>query len=121
MMPKIYAQIVDVYGAMLDRSTPGVMPGGPPVYRGFTTHLVEELGYGIPHYTVIMRRLRSMGCIHQLVAGGRSVQSEWELLTEPTPELFSQHTGRQHNKSAELEARVEALEARLDMQEEQAS
>ena len=117
MMPKIYAQIVDVYGAMLERST----PGDPPVYKGFTTHLVEELGYGIPHYTVIMRRLKSMGCINQLVAGGRSVQSEWELLTEPTPQLFSQHTGRQENKSADLERRLEVVEARLDEMREEAS
>src|ERR1700691_4270198 len=114
MVPKIYEQACVTYAAMLERSEPAKEPGSPPVYRGYITYLVEELGFGISHYTVIMRRLVAMGCINQLVAGGRAVPSEWEMLHEPTPALFAANSGRKHSRIDDLEKRVAQLEEEME-------
>jgi hypothetical protein len=116
MPPKLYEQLEKVYAAMREEANPETM-----VYRGYTTYLFEGLGYGISHYTPVMRRLKSMGCIQQLVVGGRGVSSEWKLIKEPTPELFSRYSGRRRSRlsdlevtSADLEARIEKMEASIE-------
>ena len=116
---RLFEQCVKVFEAMKVNATAQV--DGTLVYRGYTTYLLEQAGYSISNYTPIMRRMRSMGCIEQLVRGGRGVPSEWKVLRPPTRQAFARGGQRwlaQHERITELEERVSALEAIL---EEQAS
>jgi hypothetical protein len=105
--PQLFDQCVEVYEAMKEEAQDGT-------YRGYLTYLFEELGLGISRYTLIIRRLVAMGCINQLVAGGRGVPSEWALLKPPDMDSYFQTAGRrQSSRLADFEARLIAIEERL--------
>jgi hypothetical protein len=109
--PHLYAQCVDVYDAMYEHAVDGT-------YRGYLTYLFEDLGLGISRYTPIMRRLVAMGCIRQIVAGGRGVPSEWELVKAPDMETYLQTAGRrQRSRIQDLERRLHAVEEHLGIEE----
>jgi hypothetical protein len=59
------------------------------VYEGKLVELVTDTcDLSIPYYTKVTKALKGMGCARQLRRGGGNSPSQWELITEPTPELF---------------------------------
>jgi hypothetical protein len=101
-------------------------PGQPEewlVYEGMVTRLfARELNLSTPYYTSVMAALKRMGCIRQIRRGGGTAPSQWELITEPTEELFENKVPKKLIKSKEdvnadaiaaLNRRVNALEEAL--------
>jgi hypothetical protein len=113
---RLYEQCVTVFNAMMTHSTR--VPDKDPdkeclIYRGYTTYLLEQCEISISNYTPIMRRLRTMGCIEQLVRGGRGTPSEWKVIKPPTRAAFARGGQRwvaQNERISDLEARVSVLE-----------
>ena len=59
------------------------------VYEGFLTRLItQDLHLATPYYTSVMHMLKKMGCVRQLTRGGGPSPSTWELIQEPTWELY---------------------------------
>ena len=59
------------------------------VYEGKLVELVvDTCGLSVPYYTKVTQALKGMGCARQLRRGGGSSPSQWELIREPTPELW---------------------------------
>lgn len=90
------------------------------VYEGKLTELItQKLYLSVPYYTSITRALKSMGCIRQLRRGGGSSPSQWELIREPTPELWAEHDVTRQSKKVsyvtedDLEEIVTAIEQRI--------
>jgi hypothetical protein len=118
---RLFEQCRAVYAAMYADSqvkTVKISSNEGPlrVYVGFTTYLFEGIGLTISNYTPVMRRLQGMGCVKQLVRGGRGIPSEWVLIEEPTPRSFTrsgQRWLRDRDRIEELEQRVDDLEAML--------
>jgi hypothetical protein len=54
-----------------------------------TKLVCEDLGLAVPYYTAVTRKLKDMGCIRQLKRGGGSSPSQWELIREPTADLWN--------------------------------
>ena len=80
-----------VYGTMFSQASRVQADGTTTmvVYEGFLTKLVkDECNLPTPYYTAIRRKLLDMGCIRQLRRGGSSSPSQWELLREPTADLW---------------------------------
>lgn len=88
------------------------------VWTGFMTHVIrDELSLSVPYYTKILKALEAMGCVEQLRRGGSSTPSQWELLHEPTLELFEGPKMVQTKKLTrmdEIEDRVIRLSSRVD-------
>lgn len=96
------------------------------VWEGFFTKLItEDLGLSVPYYTAIRRELIRMECIRQLRRGGGSSPSQWELLREPTEELWhsappkrSQTNSKQDataGQVGDLIKRIEVLEQHMEV------
>lgn len=61
------------------------------VWEGMLTTLITgQLHLSVPYYTSITRALKRMGCIRQIKRGGGTAPSQWELIREPTIELFDE-------------------------------
>jgi hypothetical protein len=58
------------------------------VWEGFLTQLMRDLELSVPYYSTIRSALIDMGCMRQLRRGGGTSPSQWELLKEPTLELW---------------------------------
>jgi hypothetical protein len=124
---RLYEQCVTVFNAMTAHSA-RVLNEDPAkecvVYRGYTTYLLEQEGISISNYTPIMRRLRTMGCIEQLVRGGRGTPSEWKVIKPPNRAAFARGGQRwvaQNERISDLEERVAALESQVNDMSEEAS
>jgi hypothetical protein len=64
------------------------------VYEGKLVELVTETcKLSVPYYTKVTQALKGMGCARQLRRGGGNSFSQWELLQEPTLELFEEYNG----------------------------
>jgi hypothetical protein len=88
--PKLYEHCVTVFEQMREEATPAQVEGTHAlVYEGFLTRLFNKLSLATPYYTSVMQALRKMGCVKQLSRGGGASPSKWELLQEPTVELFT--------------------------------
>jgi hypothetical protein len=91
------------------------------VYEGFLTRLFNKLSLATPYYTSVMQCLRKMGCVKQLSRGGGASPSKWELLQEPTVELFTATQARKlHDNTwrGQMQQQVSDLRDRLDDVEE---
>lgn len=89
--PALYFHCVTTYEAMLSEATSRVDDQDQEiiVWEGmFTALITSRLHMSVPYYTKISRALVAMGCIRQLRRGGGTAPSMWELITEPTEELF---------------------------------
>lgn len=89
--PALYQHCVNTYQAMLSEasSRQDDQDNEIIVWEGmFTALITSKLHLSVPYYTQITRALKRMGCIRQLKRGGGSAPSMWELITEPTEELF---------------------------------
>jgi hypothetical protein len=124
---RLYEQCCIVYEAMAAESKVTLLAEAidevsHPIrlYTGHTTYLIEQLGYNISHYTPIMRRLQTMGCIKQLQRGGRGIPSEWQIVKPPTERAFTRSGQRWLHDRARIDAlerRVLLLEQALDEQQ----
>jgi hypothetical protein len=88
--PSLFLHCSSVFELMKKRAKPEVIEGTHAlVYRGFLTHLItQDLELATPYYTHVMHRLKKMNCVRQLQRGGGPSPSTWELLEEPTLELY---------------------------------
>jgi hypothetical protein len=98
-----------------------------PVWTGYLTHLMRDLGKYGPYYSKIKGDLEEMDCIRQLRRGGGSTPSQWLLVQPPTEVLYStvpQTKSRTHRRKliqnaqlGELAAAYSALEIRVSFLE----
>jgi hypothetical protein len=73
------------------------------VYEGKLVELVTETcGLSVPYYTKVTQALKGMGCARQLRRGGGNSLSQWELIREPTLELFEEYAGEPAEVEPEL-------------------
>lgn len=115
-MPQMYNHCVNVYNAMRKTAKPYAgAKGSRIIWEGFFTKLInEDLGLAVPYFTAVRNNLKEMGCIEQIARGGGTHPSTWELIREPTEELFnSKGKIRTNSKTAQLEGQVRDLDARL--------
>jgi len=113
-----------VYDAMCREAKPGLHG---LTYEGFLTHLFQELDLSVPYYTMVMKKLKAMDCVRQLVRGGGSSPSQWLLLQEPSQELYestpsvraqSNDRGMQNQMNQDVNKRLLALEEKVDLAQE---
>lgn len=91
VMPALYGHCVTAYRVMLSEGKSQEDDDGQEiiVWEGMTTALVaKKLNLSTPYFTNIFRNLQRMGCVRQIKRGGGSAPSMWELITEPTEELY---------------------------------
>lgn len=93
----LYLHCIEVYKAMVNDAIVINNPGDQEeadeivIWEGMLTALItQELHLSVPYYTKITQALKRMGCIRQLKRGGGTAPSQWELLREPTEELFAE-------------------------------
>jgi hypothetical protein len=95
----LYLHCLTTYRAMLASATAKVVFDGAAgeageektiiVWEGMLTQFITgELHLSVPYYTKITQALKRMGCVQQLKRGGGTAPSIWELITEPTEELY---------------------------------
>lgn len=130
-LPALYAHCVKAYGLMeFEAREAGLDEEAKMVWEGHLTKLITgQLHLSTPYYTGIMRALRSMGCVQQLRRGGGSSESQWEVITPPTPERWAklgEKQGRLYTKPVsateqsdqmirDLQRRVSRLEQALEI------
>jgi hypothetical protein len=94
--PALFFHSKKTYDAMLAEATEVTFDNDATgiVYEGKLTELIMgKLFLSNPYYSAITRALKKMGCIRQLRRGGGTAPSQWELITDPTPELYFQKVG----------------------------
>lgn len=90
----LYGHCLITYKTMLSEATAIVVSEDDEeqtiiVWEGMLTRLItSQLNLSVPYYTAVTKALKRMGCIRQLKRGGGTAPSQWELLCEPTEELF---------------------------------
>lgn len=127
----LYLHCQKVYEAMLQKATRVQTQAVEPmdedswmiVYEGALTRLITiDLNLSVPYYTSVTQALKGMGCIRQLRRGGSSTLSQWEMITEPTEEAFSNQQPSKRKggigKYAMLEQRVADQGKRIDKLEQ---
>ena len=127
--PKVFQHLCTVFEAMKKESffvsmTDSGEESGGTVWEGFLTKLFQSLRLPQPYYTSVMKRLKKMGCVQQLSRGGGSAPSRWELIEEPTLELFfateerkvvgATRFGALEQRIGDLNTRVTQLETHLE-------
>lgn len=94
VLPAIFDHCLRTYKEMLSESrTVAEITGKDAtrvvVYEGFLTNLItQKMRLSVPYYGRIRSLLIDMGCIRQLKRGGGTAPSQWEMITEPTVEMF---------------------------------
>jgi len=117
IMPQIYNHCVTVYEAMKATAEVITDQGTPRrVWRGFLTKLInEDCGLAVPYYSAVRNNLVRMGCIEQINRGGGTHPSMWELIKNPTEQLFLEKGKvRTNSKTAVMEGQISDLTARLE-------
>lgn len=115
-MPQMYNHCVAVYKAMDAAGKPWEGKSSRRVWEGFLTKLInEDCGLAVPYYSSVRNNLVRMGCIEQINRGGGTHPSMWELIHEPTEELFhAKGKIRTNSKSAVMEGRIDDLARRVE-------
>lgn len=88
----------------------------------FTNFITSNMNLSTPYFTSIRRELIRMGCIRQLRRGGGISSSQWELLREPTLELFMHERPKRavspaQTKFAGIQDQLNALQNRVALLE----
>lgn len=92
------------------------------IYEGHLTKLFAMLQMSTPYYTLIMSKLKEMGCVEQLRRGGGNSPSRWRLLKTPSEEDFKIAKGkseRPNGRLAAIEQRIGDLNKRINNQDEE--
>lgn len=100
--PVLYQYCVDAYNLMLNAAKlesieqdDGTV-AQKVVWEGMLTALItQKMALSIPYFTFVTRALKRMDCIKQLRRGGGTAPSRWEMLREPTYELFEETKSRE--------------------------
>lgn len=129
-VPQNYQYCKQVYQVMQNeaRKFTAEQTGSVPmvVWEGFFTKLItEDLGLSVPYFSMIRRELIRMECIRQLRRGGGSSPSQWELLQEPTEDLWHSSPAKRMQTNSKQEAtasqvgdlikRIELLEQHMEV------
>jgi len=113
-LPALYNHCVAVYAAMEKKAYPVSVEGlRMLVYEGKFTQLVGGVGLSVPYYTSVRQALMSMGCIRQLRRGGGGALSQWELVRQPTHELWAtveQPKGNARRTTGEVEQAIASVQ-----------
>jgi len=121
-MPQMYNHCVNVYEAMKATSQVVTENGSPPrrIWVGFLTKLInDDLGLAVPYYSAVRNNLKRMGCIDQLQRGGGTHPSTWELIKNPTEQLFNDKGQiRTNSKTSQLEGQIKDLSQRVQVLED---
>jgi hypothetical protein len=116
-MPQMFHHCVLVYNKMHEAANL-VDDNGVKrrIWVGYLTKLVnEDCNLAVPYYSGVKNNLVRMGCMIQLQRGGGTHPSTWELIMEPTEDLFlAKGKVRTHSKTAQLEGQVEDLHLRIE-------
>jgi hypothetical protein len=110
----LYGHCLITYQTMLSEAT-GIVDDDNTiiVWEGMLTRLItSQLNLSVPYYTAVTKALKRMGCIRQLKRGGGTAPSQWELLMEPTEELFINALPKRIPKMD----RYEGIQMQLDAQ-----
>jgi hypothetical protein len=109
-----------VYSRMMEQSRK-MREGGVDlvVYEGPLTHLIiNDIGLPNPYYTSITQALIGMGCARQLKRGGGGQPSQWELIRDPSAELWTTYMESKGESEPEVEVAtaqsVRDLTSRID-------
>ena len=92
----LFRHCVAVYGEMeaQGRSVRVDADNSMLVYEGKLVELVTgTCKLSVPYYTKVTQALKGMGCARQLRRGGGNSLSQWELIREPTLEIFEEYVG----------------------------
>jgi len=110
----LYGHCSITYQTMLSEATAIVIDDRTiVVWEGMLTRLItSQLNLSVPYYTAVTKALKRMGCIQQLKRGGGTAPSQWELLKEPTEELFA---NAMPNKVPKMD-KYQAIQEQLDSQ-----
>jgi hypothetical protein len=100
-----------VYREMLDQSTMVTAEGrGMMVYEGKLTDLITvDVGLAVPYYTRVTQALKGMGCAQQLRRGGGTSGSQWQLITEPTLDLFKEYMAKVEPEDVNVYATIQQV------------
>jgi hypothetical protein len=113
-----YTHAMSAYKTMVDEAQEVTGEGGQRmlVWEGFLTKLIRDhLQLSTPMFSEVRNNLKNMGCIRQLQRGGSTTPSKWELLREPTEELWRSMPARKTNtKTSQLEQQVKDLGHRVE-------
>jgi hypothetical protein len=126
-LPALFEHCQNVYKQM--EAEAKLIPQGdvPPrsemhqlIWEGYLTKLFASLHLSVPYYTSVTRELKRMGCVRQKRRGGGNAPSQWEIVTEPTEELFRSDMNRtqglaakKRGESAMLRQQVHDMSLRL--------
>lgn len=122
-MPALYLHCLNTYRAMLSEATAKQDDAGNEiiVWEGFSTAFIQKkLNLSVPYYSGITKALKRMECIRQIKRGGGSAPSVWELITEPTEELYRNKMPKrvvQVDRVGMLQQQVSALSNRVGVLE----
>lgn len=109
VLPAMYEHCCRTYSMMLSEST---KVGHVVVYEGYLTRLItQKVMLSVPYYGKIRTLLLEMGCVRQLKRGGGNSPSQWELITEPTEELFRK--AHANNEAPQGETKIGKLSNRV--------
>lgn len=121
-MPQMYNHCVAVYEEMKKTAEVVTEDGKPPrrIWHGFLTKLInEDLGLAVPYFTAVRNNLMEMGCVTQLARGGGTHPSTWELIRNPTEELFNTKGKiRTNSKASVMQGQINDLNVRVKKLEE---
>lgn len=115
VLPAIFEHACNVYKKMEEDAK---LIGDPDdgqflIWEGHLTKLFAQLHLSVPYYTSVTRELKRMSCIRQRRRGGGNAASQWELLREPTEELYRDESTRTSGISSRKGSKLEMLETRL--------
>lgn len=115
-MPQIYNHCVAVYKAMQKTAKPMEGARSRTVWTGFLTKLIgEDCGLAVPYFSSVRNNLVAMGCIEQIARGGGTHPSTWELIREPTEELFlAKGKIKSNSKTSAMQGQINDLAQRLE-------
>jgi hypothetical protein len=122
--PSLFLHCSSVFELMRKRAEATTIEGTHAlVYKGFLTHLItQDLELATPYYTHVMHRLKKMNCVRQLQRGGGPSPSTWELLQEPTLELYEaaeERKAKPQTWKGQVDEVQQAMLGRIDTLEEQ--
>jgi hypothetical protein len=86
--PKLFANVVSVYNAMLKVANEDDETGAVIWVGSLTAFVEQEAGVAQSQYSRVIGTLREMQCIGQLRRGSGSVHSKWAMLGPPTYENY---------------------------------
>jgi hypothetical protein len=124
-LPALFEHCQNVYKRMDSEAVLYTPPEGTPgeahlIWEGYLTKLFASLHLSVPYYTSVTRELKRMGCVRQKRRGGGNAPSQWEIVTEPTEELFRSDMNRtqglaakKRGESAMLRQQVHDMSLRL--------